>query len=587
MGCLSGGWLMAVIAAASGSESDRRHVWQPVHEYFAYHGAGGDGGIGYTHIGTDFGRMGDDRAITFGDGSVRIAPTGRLSGVWHSLAGLARETHQTLDFSKCQPEWIANRWQSRVVGLKVRARGAGALRIELKGATDDVLWQRRFTLEGDGWVDLEAPLQPASLRSVKFLNWVAEPGTAAVIDGVWIEIETPRIDFDEHVLAVSYAKLSRCYSRKTGMVRDREHFEAGTFDSIPASGMFCLATAVAAQQGGVDRAFALEVLRRTHAIVGPMASSLGLLPHFAIHGPDGWRISPGTEFSTVDSAIYLHSIRLAASILGDSPTEDAIARTARKIDFSTLRDAEGFIVHGTRDDGVTRLPDSWRDWGGESALVLLLARLAEGSNGVLRMRNDGRVFAGVGFIAELQSLFFPQFDNDRADALTGVSWRSVRRELFDAQRRYFSERLPHSTVNQLGAYGLSAGEGRAGRGYSVAGVEMAGQSLIHPHYMMMSATLAADPADVYERLWRMEDAGWFTPWGLVENIAADTGEYLPMNGSLNAAFESLGAYHALVRNRGGKNSIYEAAQSCAALSEATRLFAKREADATNAAADVR
>jgi hypothetical protein len=191
------------------------------------------------------------------------------------------------------------------------------------------------------------------------------------------------------------------------------------------------------------------------------------------------------------------------------------------------------------------------------------------------MHNDGRVFAGVGFIAELQSLFFPQFDADDADALTGVHWRTVRRELFDAQRRYFIEQYPNSVVNRFGAYGLSAGEGRCGRGYAVAGVEMPGQRLIHPHYMMMSATLAADPADIYERLWRMEDAGWFTPWGLVENISAENGEYLPMNGSLNAAFESLGAYHALLRNRGEKNAIHEAARSCAALSEAARLFARK------------
>jgi hypothetical protein len=495
--------------------------------------------------------------------------------MWHSLAGLARERAETLDFERCHPAWIADGWQPRVVGLKIRARGTGALKLELKSATESSLWEHRFILTGDKWTEFSAGLEPAGFHSVKFLNWVAEGGTWARVDGVWLEVELPPVDFDQNVFAVSYAKLSRCYSRETGLVRDRAHFAAGTFDSIPASGMFCLASAVAARLGVVPDDFARDVLHRTHAVVEPMTSPLGLLPHFSHHDTAGFAICPETEFSTVDTAIYLHSMRLAARVLRDEASEEAVERAVQRIDFAALRDADGFIGHGTLEDGVTRLPHAWRDWGGESALVLLLARLAEGEESVLRMHDDGRVFRGVGFIAELQSLFFPQFNSDRPDALTGVNWRLARTNLFAAQKSYVTAHFPESPAARLGAYGLSAGEGRSGIGYAVSGIEATGQTLIHPHYMLMAASLETDTGDVYQRLWRMEDAGWFTPWGLVENIALDTNDYLPMNGSLNAAFESIGAYHAMAKNRGAQDAIYDAANSSVALRDAVRLFATR------------
>jgi hypothetical protein len=46
-----------------------------------------------------------------------------------------------------------------------------------------------------------------------------------------------------------------------------------------------------------------------------------------------------------------------------------------------------------------------------------------------------------------------------------------------------------------------------------------------------------------------------------------------MNSSLNAAFETLGAYHAMVTNRGDMDVIYDAANRSVALREAVRLFA--------------
>jgi hypothetical protein len=58
----------------------------------------------------------------------------------------------------------------------------------------------------------------------------------------------------------------------------------------------------------------------------------------------------------------------------------------------------------------------------------------------------------------------------------------------------------------------------------------------------MSSPLHPNPEAIYTTLRHCEQMGWFPPWGLVENIHVDGKSYLPMEGSLNAAFEAVSAY---------------------------------------------
>ena len=67
----------------------------------------------------------------------------------------------------------------------------------------------------------------------------------------------------------------------------------------------------------------------------------------------------------------------------------------------------------------------------------------------------------------------------------------------------------------------------------------------------MSGQLRA-PDDTYKLLHDMEKRGLMPPWGLVENVKADLSEYSPMLGSLNAAFECLGAYHLCLESEVGE-----------------------------------
>ena len=82
----------------------------------------------------------------------------------------------------------------------------------------------------------------------------------------------------------------------------------------------------------------------------------------------------------------------------------------------------------------------------------------------------------------------------------------------------------------------------------------------------------ADPGETYPLLKRLEKAGYFSPWGMVETVDVNGRSYLPMNGSLNAGFETLGAYHLLARNRGFTDMIYETCRRSSEMRRAVQLF---------------
>ena len=144
--------------------------------------------------------------------------------------------------------------------------------------------------------------------------------------------------------------------------------------------------------------------------------------------------------------------------------------------------------------------------------------------------------------------------------------------MLGAQRAYIPKRWPNSRGARNGIYGLSAGENHAGNSYYVGGVDLPDQKLLHPHYVLMSATLHPQTAEIYELLERMEKASCFPPWGMVENLDVDGLSYLPMEGSLNAGFEALSAYHLLAKHRRIPDAIYEASQKSPQIRSAMQLF---------------
>jgi hypothetical protein len=567
--------------------SGTRLVWQTVQEYFIHRDQAQQIAAGtkrlnsfttYTHIGTDFGFHGPaEHEIVWLSDEIVVNLSQQpdaWAGMWHSLAGRAASPLEVMDFTRPYPPEIAAHLQPRVSAVMIEAAGRGRFKIEIKSAAGEVRWTQLIDVVGGSYGMFVRPVDPETLRDAKTIIWTVEPGSDVKISGLWLGMERPQIGFDAQAFLASYAKLLRCYSAETGYVRDRAHIEAGAFDTVSATGIFVLATAAASQQdvGLVTANYARNVLRQTHAAVGRLKTAHGLLPHFVRRQDGVTQIHPGTEYSTVDSAIYVHSMLLAAIMLGEQAIADEVVAIVKRMDFPRMRLPGGHLSHGFLDDGVTLLRNGWQDWGGETALVILMERIADPGCLPPRMRRPGHAWQGAGFITELQSLFHPDFDSDEPDAHDGVRWLSVRRDMLAAQRAYMSEHWPASAAAREGLYGLSAGENRFGNGYWVGGVDLPSQDLIHPHYILMSAALRSPAEDVAELIRRMEKSGLFPPWGMVENVTFDCKSYLPMEGGLNAGFEALGAYHFLTKARGLPDAVYEASHRSPHLRQAMRLF---------------
>ena len=579
--------LFGMLLSSLGQNAPRL-IWQPVQEYFIHQESEKEAMpisgtrrlnsfTSYTHLGTDFGFMGPaEHDIEWVKDEV-LPHLGQepdaWAGMWHSLAGLAREPQKFLDFTAAWPDLIQSKYQTRISCVRVDAHGYGRIRLEIKSDNQQILWSAALTVPSAPGSTRVFPVSPLTCKKAKLINWIAEPGSEITVDGLFLGIEAPDVPFDEYVIATSYAKLARCFDSESGFVKDRAHLEDGAFESLASTGMFALATVAVSQPPLeiVSPEQAQKTLNKIYQAVKALDRPLGVLPHFVRRTAMAYAIHPGTEFSTVDTAIFYHSLLLGAEILQDNTLKDEVVSAVDQIDFDKLRLPDGVISHGVMDDGHTLLPHGWKDWGGETALVMMLQNIVNENAPRHKMERPGQAWQGSGFIPELQSLFYPDFDSDEPDALDGVKWFMSRHRMLKAQRDYVTRTWPGSMAAKLGLYGLSAGEGPVGKSYYVGGVDLPDQAVLHPHYILMSAALTEPPA-TYALLRRLEKAKLFPPWGMVETVPVNCSSYLPMNGSLNAGFEALGAYHLFAKSRGVPNAIYSASRHSSELRRAAQVF---------------
>src|SRR3954471_23516240 len=152
-----------------------RRVRQPVHEYFTVFDPQSAGRqkieerinpfVAYTHLGTDFGFIGTgQRGIGWEVGTVSInMPGGVWGGMWHSLEGLGSDLDQTLDSRACYPPFIATQFQPKIVGLEVRGKGKGSLKLELKSALQQTLWEKMLTVDSPDMRTFMEDIDPAKI----------------------------------------------------------------------------------------------------------------------------------------------------------------------------------------------------------------------------------------------------------------------------------------------------------------------------------------------------------------------------------------------------------------------------------------
>ena len=543
-------------------------VWQPVMDYgiaFAPERSGVAPKINpfedFTQIGTDFGWMGPGQSrIDMVAGSLLVRAGDNWTGAWHSLAGQQKETGRTMDPLDVIGIGGPREKLPMLLAVTIDARGEGTLRLELTAGNNEVRWSQVVDLSDGPVARHRYTVDAGVLGRLKNLGWIAEPGSKVEIKSVGLEVERPEIAAEEWLFRVSLGKLRRCHDPEGGMTRDRAHAPPGRFDSVSATGLHALALATAAVEGVVDLEMAESEVKHSIEVVLALPKARGFLPHFVHRSPEGLVIHPGTEYSTVDTAIALQSMKLAASILGMEELSQRIVAAAQALDFNSLTDTEGWIGHGYHDDGKTPLASKWRDWGGETALVLTQEAMVTGRKPRGRMEPGAMVFRGVAFIAELQSLLYPDFDREEPDLVSGAVWPVVRRELLQRQEKYLEKYWPESAAKNAGLFGYSAGEaGLPGAGYIANGVDVPGLRWIHPHAkVLMLGLIGGRSADGAQRL---ERAGFLYPMGLPENIEVDLKIANPMHGGLNAAFETLASYHGWRR---GSATVDRIDQACLA-----------------------
>lgn len=560
-----------LLTAATLAGASEAQMWQPVIDYsISFPGDRPDAAPlinpfeNFTHLSSDFGWMGPGEArIDAKAGIIRVkGDGGDWTGAWHSLAGLAVEKNRTLDPRALiglggPPEKI-----TQLREIAVNTSGHGSFRLELIDANQKIVWRESRTLNSNVTQTLRFPIPEEFTERVKFLNWVAERDCDLQMSSIGFLVEPPKMSLEEWAFRISLGKIRRCHDPASGLTRDRGHLPAGKFDSIPATGMHALASALGAKEGMLDRNQVVAEIQTSWSALCRLQNAYGFLPHF-VHRDSSGRIVivPSTEFSTIDTTLALHGMLLATRVLEMDDLNREIEDYIQRMNFDIATDADGWISHGFHDDAQTRLQPSWRDWGGETALVLAMEAMIPNRTPRGKMTPSGEPYRGCGFIAEIQSLFYPDFDSPKPDLVTGMSWPKIRRELLDKQMTYFKSYWPQSKAAMTGIFGISAGEtGMPGAGYSANGVEVMNVRWLYPHYMIMG--LGLNDSDLYHNgLTALYKRQFLYPFGLPENIEADLQLHNPMQGGLNASFEALASYHGWKKRMTADNALDQAAMA--------------------------
>lgn len=503
----------------------------------------------YSRIGTDRGEMGSGKyTINLGGGTAYAEVRNGWAGVWTILMHNARD-NDTLSPAKLLGPYVKKKFQPHIIGLQIDlSDGYGYFKVELKDTRGKIVHSEKRNLTGGSRV-LNFSMKPKA--DIKSLNWLVDGNGFAKVKNVSLKIKSPKYLMPEAVFLFSYGHLSQCYDPKMGLVRDRARWPSKNYSAIPPTGLFALATAIAHDLGYVKEASAKMIVRKIKKVLQNLPRYHGLLPHFVTNK----RITPETEWSSLDTVITLISVILACQSLrlNSTPLEEMI----QNIDWSDLTDDGSQSISHGYDYYGNKIKLSWDTFGSE-AFVLGVAFAAATGGHIPRLDAYSKppTWNGSGFNDELAALFFPMNGID----VWGNDWSVYRKEAYQKQIDYFKEHYYHSK----GLFGLSASEvpepwsvpeeyvygawGVGGHnGQANDGSSLAGYPIIAPHYPAMLA--AEHPAD-FERIFKylILKKKILTPLNNVESFGINERGRLHWNslkGSWNLSLQLLGVSHAL------------------------------------------
>jgi hypothetical protein len=529
----------------------------------------GDSTYIYNRLGGERDALNNSQ-LDLGPGQLTTTLTGSWGGLTTNFKHPEAEA-AFIDFSAMLPSTIRSAYQSRITGLTAKIAGGTpglSLTLILQNHLGKEQWSTETLLTG-GQQTVSTDLPP--LRDIRRFQWVIEGGTAgdyAVLDSISFTATTQITDTATAAFVWSYGMLLDNWDPDTGLVRDRARFASGEFDAIQATGSLAAASAIAAQLGVVESAKARQIVETiSDTLLLDTPRYHGLWPHFVkVLQPSGTiAIAPGSEWSSVDSVIAALSLLGGQGALGLNTAGSEAMLNA--IDWSDLAMADGFS-HGYDYNGDPILIP-WDVFGGESWLVEFAHAGAGGQPSALKYPAPPTA-NGSGFIDELAWLTIRPPEELE---YWGNNWPAYREAASYSQTLYYGTNYPGDCLDNLGLFGLSAGEvpmpwavspaaiyqafGVGGRLTGADdGEQLLGAPVVVPHYAAMIAALRPSEAtDMWT--WLIEE----TPFSPLNNIESfmfpenstcepEEIQWNHLKGSWNLALQTLGWGNYLVQRQG-------------------------------------
>lgn len=502
-----------------------------------------------------------------------------FAGYWHSVNEKSISGDLTLNAKKALPWPINNKYQSKISGLYVIAKGKGNWKLELKNSSNKIL--NTWTVNNynkKAFTTSKFPM-PASISEFKFLNFVAETNSDITIDEIGFEVTIPKkLSPLRYAYLASLGQMLNCYEQKSGLVRDKSYSLSGEFDSVPALGFVALSVATASDLGYISKTSAKKIAKTAiNNLLQVPSHQSGFLPHFTKLDNNKIIAHPDSEFSTIDTALAYLSAYSAAAMLNMNAEKTAILKKIRSLDFTAV--TKGDKISLGFDKKGNKLSDCYEHFGSEVSLLTLLAKL---QNPEINFSYSPHppVFGGRGFIMEIMPQLYSRFGGSSLAGSDGYgnNWYSERVDLLQNQKAVLNQQIfvgGHSAMEIISKKGktayLAGGSGGAGIADPVRGKGGYGTPWVAPHYAAMTSVL--EPELLEARITQMIDYGLMPPLsGPAESVLLTSKNDIKLIHhrivSLNAWFSLMGYYHAIVSQEARNDAVYAASDNDAVLAEA-------------------
>ena len=536
----------------------------------------GQSSWGVDRLGGDRGVIGAPANVVFGRGYVDV--TGSGNGVYSSLSHVGAE-QVPVNLQALLPSQIQSTYQYRATGIVVKiASGTGTFRMELKDASNAVIWSFEATLIG-GPRTLAVSL-PSNLGNAQYFNWLLTGGAVGQnvrVQKVTMNVSGPKVGYVEDFLW-PYATLLANYDPTSGLTRDVSTNRAGEFDGINGTGALAAATAYAAQLGVISNASAQQIVSTIAARLISLQSTAsfnGVIAHFVKKSGSTFIPYTGSEYSSIDTTIALLYTLLASQALG-LPTS-GLQQAINNVNWDSLLLGNGVVSFGFNPNG-TLINGGWDWFGTESLMVALAFASAKGHLPAIPNVNPAnpQTANGSGFIDEMLWGVVPVVGHDAWN----VDWDIYRTRAAVAQ-------IDHYDDGPAPVFGASAGEvpiyslvnsGNTYHAYGIGTDDGSGvfaAPVAMPHYGGMMWSLF--PSDAKRMFDYFAQAGMLSPLNMVESAVVQTwsgqveNAWSSLKGSWNTGLWSIGAGRALLAGV-NVNPLFDAAKANAFVSAGYQLI---------------